>query len=117
MTSVLAVAGLVTVMLAALAGLGKAGIAVWRIMRKLAQIADDWIGEEPRPGLPDGQPGVLRRLDLLKYEASAARSETGAELAALRERVAAIEAQLQPNGGGSLRDVVDSLVPSTKEGS
>lgn len=112
MTSVLAVAGLVTVMLAALAGLGKTGVFVVRTVRKLAQIADDWVGEDPRPGLPEGRLGVLRRLDLLMQDSAAARAETAAELAALRERVTAIEAQLQPNGGGSLRDAVDRLVSS-----
>jgi hypothetical protein len=109
MTSLLAIAGLVTAMLAALAGLGKASVWLVRWMLKLARLADDWVGEEPRPGLPDGRPGVLSRLDLLKYEAAAARAETGAELAALRERVAAIEMQLHANGGNSLRDAVDRL--------
>lgn len=116
MTSVLAVAGLVTVMLTALAGLGVGGRWLWRTARKFTTFVDDWIGEDPRPGLPEGRPGVLATLYGLKTDAAAARAEavaarveTAAELAALRERVTAIEAQLAPNGGGSLRDAVDRL--------
>lgn len=91
-------------MLAALAGLGRAAVWAWQIGRKLNQLADDWIGEEPRQGLPDGRPGVLARLDSMERGLSM--------LPFLEERLAQLEAQMRqmrPNGGASLRDAVNRI--------
>jgi hypothetical protein len=52
-------------------------------VRKTGRLADDLLGEPERPGYP-AQPGLMAR-------------------------VSAIEAQLQPNSGSSLRDRVDRV--------
>ncbi|MBI1757969.1 MAG: hypothetical protein HYR62_01855 [Actinobacteria bacterium] len=52
----------------------------WRRLRRLWLLLDDWHGEPPRPGVP-ARPGVMVRL-------------------------ASIEAELYPNGGTSLKDLV-----------
>lgn len=51
--------------------------------KRVTNFLDDWQGEPDRPGVP-GRPGVM-------------------------ERLAVIEAELHPNHGASLRDVVDRL--------
>ncbi|WP_336214365.1 hypothetical protein [Nonomuraea sp. LPB2021202275-12-8] len=69
-------------------GIVGAGVAlVWkalslliRKLRRLSHFLDDWLGEEARPGVPY-RPGFP-------------------------ERVAAIEAELRPNHGTSLRDAI-----------
>lgn len=54
-----------------------------RRLRGLRQLLEDWHGEPSRPGVP-ARPGVMVRL-------------------------AAIECELYPNGGGSLRDAVGRI--------
>lgn len=60
----------------------------WRrgraFFRAIAKFIDDWFGE-------DGKPGVVDRLDI--FDA----------------RLSAIEHELQPNSGASLRDAVDRV--------
>ncbi|MEU8195220.1 hypothetical protein AB0C10_15715 [Microbispora amethystogenes] len=82
---VLAVAGAIAILAGGASGLY---VLIVRPGRKIKQIADraeeflgDWFGVEERPGVP-GRPGVMVRL-------------------------ATIEGELHPNGGGSLRDVVN----------
>ncbi|TDC81914.1 hypothetical protein E1193_13510 [Micromonospora sp. KC606] len=61
-----------------------------RTLRRIDDWLDDWYGEPARPGQP-ARPGVPERLTQIEA------------------RQAAIEAQLRPNGGGSLRDAVDRV--------
>lgn len=75
--------GLVTGCAAALAALIWIGRGLWRMASRVADLHDDWQGEPDRPGVP-GRKGVM-------------------------ERLRTIEQELHPNGGSSLRDVVDRV--------
>lgn len=73
-------------------------VAVWRrVLRPLAVLAEDWIGEPERRG-PSGvvvaaaRPGVMERL------------------AELERQMSAIHKEMHPNGGSSLRDAVNKLL-------
>lgn len=79
MPDILAGAGPLTV----LAGGAVVVAQVVKLIKRLADAIDDWQGEPDRPGV-SGRPGVM-------------------------ERLAVIEAELHPNHGASLRDVVDRL--------
>ena len=59
----------------------------WRVTRRTMRFLDDWQGETAREGLA-AVPGVMARL----------KSVEGL--------VASISAEMHPNGGSSLRDVV-----------
>jgi hypothetical protein len=81
------------------------GIAlVWRAIRRLARAVDDWIedwqGTPARPGVP-ARPGMMERVGGI--EQSVDRVE---------RRVGAIEHELHPNSGSSLRDAVDRVEQS-----
>lgn len=97
----------VTATLAALIGLGKAGIWVWDKLRKAGRLADDLTGEPARPGFP-ASPGVLERMAGIE----AALAPVLTRLDSMENRLAAVEAQMHPNGGSTLRDAVDRLQPA-----
>jgi len=94
---------------AAVAVLTLAGI-VWptgaRIARRIDEVVDDWHGESARPGVP-ARPGVMERLE--RIEGATARIEP------LAGGVAAIEHELHPNGGDSLRDAVNRVDLRTRQ--
>jgi len=95
----------------ALVVIGRAVYWLWQVFRALARLADDLTGEPQRNGFPE-RPGVLERLS--RIEAAVVPVPVLEErLAAMDARLAAIEGQMQPNGGGSLRDAIDKLVPPT----
>lgn len=77
----------------------------WPWLRRLVQFVDDVAGEEPRPGLPDGRPGLFGRLD--RVESGLERVGNIAARAA--EGIDEVRAITTPNGGSSLRDAVDRL--------
>ncbi|WP_229713975.1 hypothetical protein [Streptomyces fuscichromogenes] len=81
--------------LAVVAGL--AALVRWmrRIARGFGDFMDDWRGEAARPGVP-GRPGVMERLALISH------------------RVAAIEHELHPNSGESVRDALDRVDRRTR---
>lgn len=109
---------------ALLVALGVIGKSVWwfwkRVLRPLALLIDDWQGEPARPGV-DGRPGVLEQLKALfdlfaDFRARlTALEELPATVAELGRRLAAVEQQLRPNGGSSLRDAVDALSGPPRE--
>ncbi len=72
---------------------------VWNVLRRLTRWLDDWEGEPPRPGFPSGRPGVLDRIASIESRVD--------RLPAVEERLTALEAQMMPNGGGSMRDAID----------
>jgi len=60
---------------------------VWRGIRKLGHLADDFAGEPARPGVP-GRPSLMERM------------------AAVEQDLSRVKAEVTPNGGGSLKDAV-----------
>jgi hypothetical protein len=65
---------------------------VIRTVRKWSRLADDLLGEESRPGLPEGRPGLLERVGRIESKMAAV------EAVVLKE--------LRPNGGSSIKDQV-----------
>lgn len=63
----------------------------WPFVRRLVEFADDITGEEPRPGLPEGRPGLLKRMD------------------ALDEQLKQVRSEVTTTGGGSLKDAVNRI--------
>ncbi|GAA3045145.1 hypothetical protein GCM10020229_65460 [Kitasatospora albolonga] len=81
----------------ALAAVAAATGMLWRLGRVVRQIAhrvegfsEDWQGTEPRPGVP-GREGVMARL------------------CGIEERLTAVEHELRPNSGSSMRDAIDRV--------
>lgn len=86
---------------------GFLGAVVHRLRKRLGGLTDfidDWNGEGARPGVP-ARPGVMARL--------ASIEEQTAVLPAVQQRIAAVEHELKPNSGGSLRDAVDRVEAHT----
>lgn len=108
---VLAVAVLVSAIIGAAFAVIRAAGWVTHVLRRLARLVDDLIGEPPQPGLPAGRPGVLDRLASIEGHVEGVMPR----LEELERRLAAVEAQLAPNGGGSLRDAVDRLAPTEEK--
>lgn len=83
--------------------LGRLALAVWRAVHPLwlrtSEFLDDWTGEPERPGR-DRSPGVMERLHTIEV-AAAAHSRALAEL--------------RPNGGYSVKDVVDQTARRVEE--
>lgn len=107
-TTLLVGCAVVSGMVGAGAAAVKAGTWLWHGLRNLFRLADDLTGEPPRAGMPEGRPGVLDRLAAMdaRWEAQLVLFEE------LKFRLGAVEAQLKPNGGNSLRDRVDQLLPA-----
>ncbi|MDT3395603.1 hypothetical protein RKE29_02875 [Streptomyces sp. B1866] len=74
----------------ALALLYRATRTARHLAERLGDLTDDWTGTPQRPGVP-ARPGVMTRL------------------ARIEERLAAVEHELHPNAGNSLRDAVDRV--------
>ncbi|MFJ1664791.1 hypothetical protein ACIOK4_00090 [Streptomyces bottropensis] len=83
-----AVAGLITLVWRAVRG-------ARRIVDRMDDLADDWNGTPERPGVP-ARLGVMARLHRIE------------------ERMGAVEHELQPNHGHSLRDAVDRVDRRTR---
>jgi hypothetical protein len=84
-------------LLTALAVFWRAGRAVLRWARRVADFFDDWTGEPARPGVR-ARPGVMARLGTME------------------SRLTTIEHELHPNSGASLRDAVDRIEQATVDG-
>lgn len=111
-------AGQILTLCAVIVGTTGACAAVWSAgkwlfatLRKLARLADDLLGEPARPGHPTATPGVLDRLSSIEAYVSPLPSR----LDDMDRRLAAVEAQLQPNGGTTLRDALDRLAGEQPE--
>ena len=117
-----ALAVFVSLMLGTVALLGKAWVWVWRTVQKIVRLVDDLTGEPPGPGEKDGKPGVLEQLaELVQASSQLAELQAAVEvlpamrqhLAALDARLATVEGQLKPNGGGSIKDQVTRIEQAT----
>lgn len=86
----LAAAGAITAVGAAISVLTRGVKWMLKTWRKLGDFLEDWNGEEARPGHAR-QPGIPERLSTLEAD------------------LAAVKAQVSPNGGGSLLDKVDKI--------
>lgn len=115
MQELAAIAGLVVLMGGVIGLAGKAMHVVWRTMQKVVRLVDDLNGEPPGPGNPDGSPGLLQRLTAIEVAVAVVpalllrMTAVEGRVATLEERTAAVEAQFQRNGGGSLRDSLDRV--------
>jgi hypothetical protein len=100
--------GLYATIAAALCGL----VAVlWRAVRRGVRIAgridevvDDWQGTPARSGVP-ARPGLMERVATIEDRTCATAEQVGQ----LDGRLSAIEHELHPNSGTSLRDAVDRV--------
>lgn len=88
--------GVVAAVGAALGLLHRATRGARRLAERLGDLADDWQGIPARPGVP-GRPGVMQRLDTIE------------------QQLAAVEHELHPNSGSSLRDAVDRVDERTRQ--
>ncbi len=61
-----------------------------RVLARLDEFADDWNGTPGRPGVP-GHDGVMSRLG------------------GIEERLIAVEHEMHPNSGSSMRDAIDRV--------
>ncbi|MFI6496013.1 hypothetical protein [Nonomuraea typhae] len=77
---IIVISGYVTAIGAAVALLWRGAALLIALIRKINDFLDDWNGEPEREGVPE-RPGVMKRLST-------------------------IEAELQPNHGGSIKDAV-----------
>lgn len=89
-TGLLWLAGMVVALGAAAATISKGVHWMKTTLRRLRNFLDDWNGAPERPG-HDRVLGVPERLRMIE------------------DRVHRIETQVNPNGGGSLRDTVDRI--------
>lgn len=87
--------GVAAVIGGALGLLYRASRGARRLAERLGDLADDWQGTPARPGV-QSRPGVMTRLD------------------AIEQQLAAIEHELHPNSGASLRDAVDRVDERTR---
>ena len=94
MDSLLYIAGAIVVLGAAAEVLRRVVRGMIRTVRKWARLADDLLGEPPRPGLPEGRKGLMDRV------------------AGIESRLTVLE-ELRPNGGGSIKDKVNAIARAT----
>lgn len=87
--AVLVWAGVATVVFGVFGALWRIARAVARTARRVDHVVDDWTGEPARPGVP-ARPGLMARVGEMEA------------------RLKRMEDELQPNGGGSIRDAVDA---------
>ncbi|MDH6111159.1 hypothetical protein P3T36_003183 [Kitasatospora sp. MAP12-15] len=87
----------------ALAGLAAAAGLLWRLtrglrrsMRRVDEFVDDWNGTTGRPGVAPAHEGVMARLG------------------GIETRLTAVEHELRPNSGSSMRDAIDRVDERTR---
>lgn len=90
--------------LAVLWVVGSKVVRVFGWLRRGVHLVDDLLGEPARDGT-EARPGLMQRVT----NGETASLETTAAVEELAVRVAAIDHELRPNSGESLRDAVDRL--------
>lgn len=87
---ILAVLALITSLAAVVGVMWKVRVIWHRVGDRFEQLLDDWQGVEAHPGVA-ARPGVMERLD------------------AHDQALAALQAQMSPNGGSSLKDSLNRI--------
>ncbi|MDV5147171.1 hypothetical protein R1T08_24090 [Streptomyces sp. SBC-4] len=90
-------AGIIAAVGGALAVLYRWGRSLRRASQRVGQVLADWTGEQGRPGVA-ARAGVMERL-----------GDIDTSVQDLGTRLAAVEHELHPNSGSSLRDAVDRV--------
>jgi hypothetical protein len=88
------IAGAITAVGAAIAVIAKGVRWMLGTVRKLSRLADDLLGEPARAGQP-GRPGLMQRVS------------------SIEQQLAAVQAELHPNGGNSMKDQLTSIAKVT----
>ncbi len=100
--------------------IGAAGVALglaWRLIirpmarlaQRISQFLEDWAGEPPRPGLPDGRKGVLERLDALESRTKRTEWHLGnGDAERMRDVVNRIDAK-QKSTGKAVSEVASTV--------
>jgi len=101
-----AVAGVVAV-LGLFAKVWKTVRPVWRGVR---EFLEDWRGEPGRDGVPERQ-GVMKRLATIETDGAV----NAKKLDETARKLDAIDHELHPNSGSSLRDQVDNITRTLDE--
>lgn len=91
------VIGVIAVIIWLLVKLKKAVSSVWPFIRKLVAVVEDLFGTEARPGL-EARPGIMERL--------AVSEEVDRITTATLADHSKVLLELQPNHGGSMKDVL-----------
>ncbi|MGK5529373.1 hypothetical protein [Streptomyces sp. URMC 129] len=84
--------------------LWRAGRGLARLIARVDEVVDDWRGSPERPGVP-ARPGVLERIAGIEER----MCQLLDRVARVESQAAAIEHELHPNGGSSLRDAVNRV--------
>lgn len=85
------------------AGGTAAGLWLRKTLSGVGQMARDWKGEPPRPGISDGKPGVMARL----YTQEEQYRDVIAHLVKQDTVLADIRHEVFPNSGKSIKDITD----------
>ena len=93
-------------------------VKIGRKGRRLSRLVDDFLGEEARPGVAR-RPGLMERTANIEQTQNENRAEMARQSIQLRaldqgqvemlRRIGLVEAQVHPNGGGSMADKVNVI--------
>lgn len=119
---VVAVAVLVSLILGIAGVIVRAGWMAWKVLQRVVRLVDALAGKPAGPGEKEAQPGLLEQVAELRSRLSQLDELQAAvevlpamrqHLAALDARLAIVEGQVKPNGGGSLKDQVTRIEQAT----
>lgn len=88
----------------ALVVLWRAALGLWRFARRVGYFLDDWNGSIARPG-QSARPGAMERLASVETHMGRMCDRLGQ----VEEKVGAIDHEMHPNSGTSLRDAVNRI--------